>query len=87
MQMEGSMKTMSWSRYHCLSWSFMHAAHRHRAAGFYRATRQPAGTTGAAAARPAKMSGEHIRVRRFRDYFRLVTGLFRTKSRPGDTDN
>jgi hypothetical protein len=23
MQMEGSMKTMSWSRYHCLSWSFM----------------------------------------------------------------
>jgi hypothetical protein len=23
MQMEGSMRTMSWSRYHCLSWSFM----------------------------------------------------------------
>jgi hypothetical protein len=23
MPMEGSMRTMSWSRYHCLSWSFL----------------------------------------------------------------
>jgi hypothetical protein len=23
MKTEGSMKTMSWSRYHCLSWSFL----------------------------------------------------------------
>jgi hypothetical protein len=83
MQTEGSMKTMSWSRYHCLSWSFMHAAHRHRAAGIYRATREPDGTIGA---RPAEVIAERIKVRSFRDLFRLVTRPLRTKSRPGVTD-
>jgi hypothetical protein len=30
--MEGSMKMMSWSRYHCLSKSLLRAGRRHRAA-------------------------------------------------------
>jgi hypothetical protein len=30
-EMEGSMKMMSWSRYHCLSWSPLRAARQHRA--------------------------------------------------------
>jgi hypothetical protein len=29
--MEGSMKMMSWSRYHYLSWSLLRAARQHRA--------------------------------------------------------
>jgi hypothetical protein len=29
--MEGSMKMMSWSRYHCLSWSLLRAVRQHRA--------------------------------------------------------
>jgi hypothetical protein len=37
--MEGSMKMMSWSRYHCLPWSLMHAARRHRVAKIHRTRR------------------------------------------------
>jgi hypothetical protein len=30
MPMEGSMRTMSWSRYHCLSWSLLRTRIRRR---------------------------------------------------------
>jgi hypothetical protein len=30
MPMEGSMRTMSWSRYHCLSWSLLRVRIRSR---------------------------------------------------------
>jgi hypothetical protein len=40
LKMEGSMKMMSWSRYHCLSWSFLQAARRHRAAKGHRIRRR-----------------------------------------------
>jgi hypothetical protein len=38
--MEGSMKTMSWSRYHCLSWYFMRTARSHRAGKFHKVRRR-----------------------------------------------
>jgi hypothetical protein len=42
MEMEGSMNMMSWSRYHCLSWSFrrMRIARSHRAARFHKIRRR-----------------------------------------------
>jgi hypothetical protein len=42
MEMEGSMNMMSWSRYHCLSWSFkrMRTARSHRAGRFHKIRRR-----------------------------------------------
>ena len=61
---EGSMKTMSWSRYHCLAWSFLRVrgglrwggpTRRHRAAADRSGRRgqRPAAADKAGKARPA----------------------------------
>jgi hypothetical protein len=65
--MEGSMKMMSWSRYHCLSKPLLRAEHRYRAAkslrmGQRRHPRPPAPAAGWAPTR----------------YFQFVIRLFRT---------
>jgi hypothetical protein len=54
--MEASMKTMSWSRYHCLSFSLLRAARRPRAGknhggrrrhhAFHGTPRSPSGVSG-----------------------------------------
>jgi hypothetical protein len=49
-EMEGSMKMMSWSRYHCLSRSLLHAARQqHRAARIRRIRHRRHGVIGARA--------------------------------------
>jgi len=78
--MEASMKTMSWSRYHCLPFSLLRAARRQRAGknhggrrrhhafhGTWTAPRSPSGMSG-----PLKV-------------FQSVMRMFGT-ARQGDTD-
>src|ERR1700688_568821 len=81
-QMEGSMKMMSWSRYHCLSRSIPRAAHLRPAARRHKIRRQHRGFNRAAArGAPLDVSGSFLR-----NCFESVMRMFRTWMRPGDTD-
>jgi hypothetical protein len=95
------MRTMSWSRYHALSWSFMRIRGRLRAGGAKR-TRRAA--KGAAVGLPAAMDAwadrpgsddRRFERRGFRSgrtggfaarTLRAVTTIFRTGAVPRDTD-
>jgi hypothetical protein len=80
--MEGSMKTMSWSRYHCLSWSFIRAR-QHRAATGRRIRRRNDMRHGAQAV-PRLMP---VAFGRLQDMgFQLVLRMFRTEARSANTD-
>jgi hypothetical protein len=75
------MKMMSWSRYHCLPWSLMHAARRHRATKIHRTRRRNHAfiNRGAASRWAPGFSGPA-------ECFQFVIRMFRTKARSGDTD-
>jgi hypothetical protein len=94
--MEASMKTMSWSRYHALSWSFsriripLHGRGAQRARRMAKAAAIAASTAPAAAAvRPGAADpgregrgdfGFPARVSQ------ALSRIFRTKALPGETD-
>jgi hypothetical protein len=79
--MEGSMKMMSWSRYHCLSWSLMHAARRRRAAKIHRRRRRNHAFIGGGSA-PRSAPG----LMGPAECFQFVIRMFRTKAQSGSTD-
>jgi hypothetical protein len=92
--MEGSMKTMSRSRYHALSWSFSRMRGHLRSGGAKRTGRAghavaasvisgaAADRTGNGAPPQAQGFGGEFRARMFRS----ITAIFRTRVLPGDTD-
>lgn len=68
--MEGSMKMMSWSRYHCLSRSWLRAARLHRAARLNKIRRR---SQTSSASRPVSAGGG------FRaGCFQFIMRMFRT---------
>jgi hypothetical protein len=69
--MEGSMKIMSWSRYHCLSNSLLRAERRYRAAKMLKTRRR----SRAPQRRAPEASGTGWAPNR---YFQFVIRLFRT---------
>ena len=78
------MKTMSWSRYHCLSWSVLRAARQHRVAKRHSIRhRRDASSNAPAMAGLWGDDSSSLRSNRFRSVMRM----FRTEARPGDTDN
>jgi hypothetical protein len=94
--MEASMKTMSWSRYHALSWSFSRIRPHLHGRGAKRARRMAKAAAVAAAtapAAPAVRPGATDPGRRGRGDFGFLAGvsralsrIFRTKALPGETD-
>jgi hypothetical protein len=74
--MEGSMKMMSWSRYHCLSWSFMRVAHPHRALKI-RAARVCRNVPRSKCSQAGRLKAK---------WLRFVVRMFRTKAQSGYTD-
>jgi hypothetical protein len=80
-EMEGSMKMMSWSRYHCLSWALLHAARQQRRAARIRRIRH----------RHLGVTGERARWRWWSGVsrpicFQFVIRMLRTETRSGGTD-
>jgi hypothetical protein len=91
--MEASMKTMSWSRYHALSWSFSRIRPHLHGRGAKRARRTAKAAAIAASAAPAVRPGAADPGRQDRADFgflarvsRALSRIFRTKALPGDTD-
>src|SRR3984957_244659 len=96
MEMEGSMRMMSWSRYHCLSWSFMRIRARLRHDRLVRAGHKAAVTANSAPAAKGTAPGR----RRHQSHAAENAGagcplpcesnpqprMLRTKTGPGDTD-
>jgi hypothetical protein len=94
--MEASMKTMSWSRYHALSWSFSRIRthlHGRGARRARRAAKAAAIAAATAAAAPAVRPGAAGPGRQGAGGFRFLAGasralsrIFRTKALPAETD-
>jgi hypothetical protein len=68
--MEGSMKMMSWSRYHCLSASLLRAERRYRAAK----SRKMRHRSHAPHPRPSTFGADGAQT----SYFQFVIRMFRT---------
>jgi hypothetical protein len=82
METEGSMKMMSWSRYHCLSWSFVRAEHRHRGGRIHQTPHRSRGVIDL-----PRATSESFLARLFRaGCFQSVIKTVRTKARPRDTE-
>jgi hypothetical protein len=76
--MEGSMKMMSWSRYHCLSPSLLRAERRCRALKSRSKLRKIWRRSPARHPRPPVPRVENGLVRYLARYFQFVIQLFRT---------
>jgi len=92
--MEASMKTMSWSRYHALSWARIRPhLHGRRAKRARRMAKAAAIAASTASAAPAAQPGAADPPRRGRADFGFLAGvsralsrIFRTRALPGETD-